>query len=408
VVDYYPVIVIGGGPAGLFCGAEAAGSGQGVLLLEKMPSCGRKLLVTGSGQCNLTHDGDIRDFFKKYGDHGAFLRSPLRKFSNHDLVAWFTSRDLPLAPDESGKIFPKSRKAADVLSVLLAECRKNGVVIQYGEAVKEVRRSDTKFHVRTGTAEYESGALVIATGGSSYPATGSTGDGFSLAASLGHHIAPVGPALVPIRVRDYPFGELSGISFEGLSLSLFREGRKVRGGSGDLLFTHTGLSGPGILHLSRYVLPGDTLKISFLPGMRQELLTKDLVDRIAVFGTQQVKSILSGYSLPARFIARILELLGLPADLTGAHLPKKEREELVGMLTAFPFVVSGTGDWNEAMVTRGGVSLDEIDPTTMESLIVPCLYCIGEVLDIDGDTGGYNLQAAFSTAMAAARDLATR
>ena len=156
------MIVIGGGPAGLFCAAEVAGSGHGVLLLEKMLSCGRKLLVTGSGQCNLTHDGDIRDFFKKYGDHGAFLRSPLRKFSNHDLMAWFTSRDLPLAPDESGKIFPKSRKAADVLSVLLAECRKNGVVIQYGEAVKEVRRSDTKFHVRTGTAEYESGALVIA------------------------------------------------------------------------------------------------------------------------------------------------------------------------------------------------------------------------------------------------------
>ena len=214
MVDYYPVIVIGGGPAGLFCGAEAAGSGQRVLLLEKMPSCGRKLLVTGSGQCNLTHDGDIRDFFKKYGDHGAFLRSPLRKFSNHDLVAWFTSRDLPLAPDESGKIFPKSRKAADVLSVLLAECRKNGVVIQYGEAVKEVRRSDTKFHVRTGTAEYESGALVIATGVSSYPATGPTGDGFSLAASLGHHIAPDCPALVPIRVLDIPLGVLSGFSFD--------------------------------------------------------------------------------------------------------------------------------------------------------------------------------------------------
>jgi len=407
-VDYHPVIVIGGGPAGLFCAAEVAGSGHGVLLLEKMLSCGRKLLVTGSGQCNLTHDGEIRDFSGKYGDHGAFLRSSLRKFSNRDLVAWFTSRGLPLAPDESGKIFPESRRAADVLSVLLEECRKNGVVIRCREAVKEIRRSGTTFHVRTGTAEYESGALVIATGGSSYPATGSTGDGFSFAASLGHHIAPVGPALAPIRVRDYPFGDLAGISFEGLSLSLFREGKKVREGSGDLMFTHAGLSGPGILHLSRYVLPGDTLKISFLPGMRQELLTKDLVDRIAVFGTQQVKSILSGYSLPARFIARVLELLGLPGDLTGAHLPKKKRAELVRMLTAFPFVVSGTGDWDEAMVTRGGISLAEIDPLTMESLIVPRLYCIGEVLDIDGDTGGYNLQAAFSTAMAAAQDLSAR
>ena len=400
------MIVIGGGPAGLFCAAEAAGSGQAVLLLEKMPSCGRKLLITGSGQCNLTHGGNISDFFSKYGDHGVFLQSCLRKCTNRDLVAWFTSRGVPLAPDESGKIFPKSRMASDVLSVLLAECREKGVEIRCSESVKEVRRSGKGFFIRTGKTEYESGSLVIATGGSSYPLTGSSGDGFSLAASLGHRIAPIAPALVPIRVGDYPFADLAGISFDGLGFFLFRDGRRIREARGDLLFTHTGLSGPGILHLSRYILPGDTLKISFLPGLTDEILKKDVVTRIASSGTKQVKSILSGYALPGRFIARILELLGIPADLTGAHLPKKARDELIRHLSAYPFPVLGPGDWNEAMVTRGGVSLDEVDPDTMESLLIPRLYCIGEVLDIDGDTGGYNLQAAFSTARAAARDIA--
>ena len=407
-VDHYPVIIIGGGPAGLFCATVAAGSGQRVMLLEKMPSCGKKLLITGSGQCNLTHDGDISDFFSKYGDHGPFLRPSLWKFSNHDLVKWFTERGLALAPDESGKVFPLSRRASDVLSLLLESCRDTGVFVRCGEAVRDVRLSDGGFRVRTEKALYESEVLVIAAGGASYPATGSAGDGFSLASSLSHRIVPIAPALVPIRVMHYPFSDLAGISFEGISFSLYRDGKKIRDVRGDLLFTHTGLSGPGILHLSRYILPKDTLKISFLPGIRQEMLKKDLVGRMAASGTKQVKSILAGYSLPARFIARILELTGIPPELTGAHLAKKERDELVRLLSAFPLQIHGPGGWDEAMVTKGGVSLEEVNPDTMESLIVPHLYFIGEVLDIDGDTGGYNLQAAFSTAMAAAKALSSR
>ena len=406
-MEHYPVIVIGGGPAGLFCAAEAAGAGQRVLLLEKMPSCGKKLLVTGSGQCNLTHDGDISDFLTRYGDHGTFLRPSLRDFSNHNLVRWFTDRGLPLAPDESGKIFPVSRRASDVLSVLLNVCRDTGVPIRCSEAVRDIGVSASGFLVHSEKAEYRSEALVIATGGASYPATGSTGDGFSLACSLGHRVTPIAPALVPIRVRAYPFSDLSGISFDGLAFSLYRDGKKIRDAGGDLLFTHTGLSGPGMLHLSRYVLPGDILKISFLPGMRHEVLKRDLVSRMAASGTKQVKSILSGYSLPARFIARLLDLIGISPDLTGAHLQKKDRDELVRLISAFPFEVLSPGGWAEAMVTRGGVSLEEISPKTMESLLVPHLYFIGEVLDIDGDTGGYNLQAAFSTAMAAAKALSS-
>jgi hypothetical protein len=373
-----------------------------------MPSCGKKLLVTGSGQCNLTHDGDISDFFTRYGDHGSFLRPSLRAFPNHDLVEWFTDRGLPLAPDVSGKVFPVSRRASDVLSVLLEACRDTGVIIQCGEAVRDVRVSAGNFLVHSEKAEYESESLVIATGGASYPATGSSGDGYSLACSLGHLISPIAPALVPIRVKEYPFPDLAGISFDGLGFSLYRDGKKIRDAVGDLLFTHTGLSGPGMLHLSRYILPGDILTISFLPGMKHEVLKRDLVSRMAASGTKQVKSILSGYSLPARFIVRLLALIGIPPDLTGAHLQKKDRDELVRLLSAFPLEVLSPGGWDEAMVTRGGVSLDEVNPKTMESGIIPHLYFIGEVLDIDGDTGGYNLQAAFSTAMAAARALSFR
>lgn len=404
----HPVIVIGGGPAGLFCAATAAGSGARVLLLEKMPSCGRKLLITGSGQCNLTHEGGIRDFFPRYGDNGAFLRSALGEFTNSDLAGWFREKGLALVTDESGKVFPKSRKASDVLAVLIRACYEAGVTIRTGEAVQGIGMAGGRFLVRTVRAQYRSRALVIATGGASYPSTGSTGDGFVLAESLGHRIAPLAPALVPVRVRDYPFADLAGVSFDGPVLSLHREGQKIRELRGDILFTHSGLSGPGILHLSRYIQPSDTVKVCFLPGWKEDELKADLGKRTATSGSRQVRGILSVYGLPARFVSRLLESAGIPAGLTGAHLTRKARDEILRLLFSYPFVVTHPGGWAEAMVTRGGISLSEVNPKTMESLLVPGLYLAGEVLDIDGDTGGYNLQAAFSTGRAAGRALPRR
>lgn len=407
-MEDHPVIVVGGGPAGLICAATAAGAGERVLLLEKMPSCGRKLLITGSGQCNLTHEGDIREFFPRYGDNGAFLRSALREFTNSDLAGWFRERGLDLVTDESGKVFPKSRDASAVLAVLIGACNEAGVIIRCGEAVQGIRWLEGTFLVRTVRAGYRSGALVIATGGASYPSTGSTGDGFGFLESLGHRIEPVAPALVPIRVRDYRFTDLAGVSFDSPVLSLHRGGKKVRELRGDLLFTHFGLSGPGILHLSRYIIPGDVLKVCFLPGWREEDLRADLRKRVATSGSRQVRGILSPYGLPARFVSRLLEDAGIPADRTGAHLTRKDRDEILRLLLAYPFLVKQPGGWAEAMVTRGGVSLSEVNPRTMESLRIPGLYLAGEVLDIDGDTGGYNLQAAFSTGMAAGRALSRR
>ncbi|MBP2145306.1 putative Rossmann fold flavoprotein [Methanofollis sp. W23] len=397
------IIIIGGGPAGLFCAIHAAGEGRQVQVLEKKKSCGRKLLITGTGQCNLTHAGEVAEFFTHYGEHGKFLRPALRGFTNRDLIGFFETRGLPTVTDQNGKVFPASMKAADVLTLLLKECRQAGVEIRCDEAVKEVGASEEGFLVRTTSATYHADVLVVATGGATYPATGSTGDGYAMARALGHTVTEIAPGLAAVEVEEHPFADLAGISFEGLTLSLFRGNKKIREQTGDLLFTHSGLSGPGILHLSRYISPGDTLKISFLPGTSREALARDLVEKTASNGNRLVRTVLNDYPLPDRFLRRLLAATGVPDDLTAAHLTKKTRTRLITHLIEWPLTVQGLSDFDEAMVTRGGVSLEEINKKSMASKQVPDLYFVGEVLDIDGDTGGYNLQAAFSTGMAAAR-----
>ena len=397
IVPDYDVIITGGGPAGLFCAIHSASAGRRVLVLEKMPSCGRKLLITGSGQCNLTHEGEISEFFSHYGAAGKFLRPALMNFTNRDLVDFFSSRGVSFETDKNGKIFPTTKKAGDILSVLLRECEEKGVLIRCGEAVISAEKKDDNFIVKTQSGEYVSGKLVISTGGASYPQTGSSGDGYRIVKSLGQPVTEIAPALTPVYVNDYPFGDLSGISFENAGISLFRGNKKVVSHTGDLLLTHKGLSGPGILDFSRNVLPGDQLKISFITAMSPEEFRKDFAQKIESGGIKQVKTVLLDYSLPERFVKRNLELSDITPDLTCAHLPKKERNLLIKNLTEYSFEVRKTGGFEEAMVTRGGVDLEGVSPKTMESGIVSGLYFIGEVLDIDGDTGGYNLQAAFST-----------
>ncbi|HZD44237.1 MAG TPA: aminoacetone oxidase family FAD-binding enzyme, partial [Methanomicrobiales archaeon] len=270
-VKAHDVVVVGGGPAGLFCALQAAGEDRSVLLLEKNPSCGRKLLITGSGQCNLTHDGDIGEFPAHYGDHGAFLRSALMAFTNRDLIAFFEERGLPMDVEgESGKVFPATRRASDILALLLLACNERGVTIRFSEPVEHVSVKEGVFTIKTPVAVYTAKCLVIAAGGSSYPAMGSTGDGYALARELGLSVTPTAPALVPVYVKEYPFADLAGISFPDIPISLFRGGKKVQQKSGDLLFTHSGLSGPGILDLSRYIAAGDVLKVAFLRGTAPE------------------------------------------------------------------------------------------------------------------------------------------
>jgi len=404
-VEQYTIVIIGGGPAGLFCALQVAGTKRRVMVLEKKSSCGKKLLITGSGQCNLTHGGDINAFFTHYGDNGRFLRPALMNFTNRDLITFFNDLGLATVTEKGEKIFPDTKKSSDVLDLLLSECKKRGVTIRCNEDVHDVAVTGTGFLLKSGVAEYVTDNLVIATGGASYPVTGSSGDGYNLARHLGQPVTAIAPGLSPAYIEDYLFSDLSGISFEHLTISLFRDNKKIQQHQGDLLFTHEGLSGPGVLDLSRHIAPGDTLKISFISDMDTETFRRDLTDRILASGTRQIKTIVSEYPLPERFVKRILELTEIPPELTGAQLSKKLRNKLIIHLTELPFIVKRLAGFERAMVTRGGVSLTGISQKTMESKLVPHLYCIGEVLDIDGDSGGYNLQAAFSTAVLAAEHI---
>jgi predicted Rossmann fold flavoprotein len=401
------LIVVGAGPAGLFCGLNSSGGGERVLIIEKKRSPANKLLVSGSGRCNLTHAGDIRSFFSHYGDHGRFLRPALLGFSNLDLIAFFEERGLTMTCQEGGKIFPETQRSRDVLDVLVDLCRARNVDIECGKAVASVAKSGDEFVVAAGDETYRSSLLVIATGGRSYPATGSTGDGYGFAESLGHSIAEVGPALAPVRIRDRPFSKLAGISLPDAEVSIFR-GRKMKEHHGDVLFTHDGLSGPGILDFSRDIRAGDVLKISFVGTRKKEEIERWLQDRSQEVGARNLRSVLADLGLPARLATRVLEISGIPQDLKCAQLTRGMRIGLADRLSGFPMIVEELGGFDSAMVTRGGVNLEEVSSKTMESKLVPGLYFAGEVLDVDGDSGGYNLQAAFSTGFLAARSIRKR
>lgn len=397
------VVVIGAGPAGLCCAIHAAADGCRVLVLEKNPGPGAKLLVSGTGQCNITHDGDIRDFFTHYGGHGKFLKPALLSFSNRDLMEFFRGRGLAMVTGENGKVFPQTRQSADVLAVLLTECKRRGVTIRCSEAVTEISRDAESFAVIAGATRYHAGTVVITTGGASYPQCGTTGDGYRLAALLGQPVTETAPALTPLLVRPFPFAALMGLSFEGMRFSVWRAGKKIEDHTGDVLFTHLGLSGPGILDASRGVRPGDVVRLSFAGAMRREEFAADIAKRAEENPNWQVGTILAKYPIPERLNRKLLKISGIPDDHKCAHFSAAQRTALVTNCTEFPLTVAALGDYRIAMVTRGGIALDSVNAKTMESKLVPGLFFAGEVLDIDGDTGGYNLQAAFSTGYLAAQ-----
>ncbi len=396
-MERYDVAVIGAGPAGLFSAIHAALPGCRVLLLEKNPEPGAKILLSGSGQCNITHTGDVPSFLRHYGASGKFVKPALHALTNRDLVAFFESRGLAMQEEENGKIFPVTRKAADVLNVLVAECEKMGVCVRCGEPVRGIIRGPDGFILTTGKGAYNSGVVIITTGGASYPQCGTTGDGYRLAASLGQPLTETGPALTPLLIRPFPFAALMGLSFEQMRLSVWRQGKKLADYQGDLLFTHLGLSGPGILDASRDIRPGDEIRLSFVGTMQRDAFAADIAKRALDNPGWQVGTILAKYPLPERLNRKLLKLSGIPDDLTCAHFSAAMRAALVRSCTEFPLTVAALGDYKIAMVTRGGVARDAVNPRTMESTLVPGLFFAGEVLDIDGDTGGYNLQAAFST-----------
>ena len=399
----YDVIIIGGGPAGLFAAIMCANKKQRIAILEKNKSCGRKLLMAGAGKCNITQAGDIHHFLTCYGANAKFLKHALLSFQNEDLLNFFRKRGLEFMTTEKGKIFPKSLKSQDVLNVLLEECRRRSIEIHYESAVESLVKEEELFHLETVKGSFESPVVVVATGGLSYPHTGSTGDGFVWAKTFGHKIVPTKPALTPLKIKNYELSDMSGTSFEELPYTLWRNGKKIGSYQGDFLLTHTGVSGPGIINNSRFMQSGDVIKCNFVAAESIEEFRSNLTKKLNHGGKTLVKSIVRELNLTKRFADKVLELCEINDDLKCAELTKATRRKLLTTLTEYEMEVKELGGYHVAMVTTGGVSIKEISPKTMESKKVSNLYFIGEVLDIDGDTGGYNIQAAMSTAYIASQ-----
>ncbi len=395
-------IIIGAGAAGLMAAASLFPS---VLVLEKKKRPGLKLLISGSGQCNLTHSGNIEEFLFHYGSRGRFLKPALYSFSNTDTVDFFESRNTALKEREDGKVFPESLRSSDILNCLLSEIRKKGNRIEYNSAVTKVEKRENSFVVRSDTEKYRCRNLIIASGGKSYPETGSTGDGYLFAESLGHPVIKPLPGLTPVRIKNHKLSDLSGISFKNLKVFHWRYGKKIAEYEGDLLITHNGLSGPVILDNSRNILTGDILKACFSEIPDGFSRFRDMVKKS---GRLTVKKYLHEYELPSRLSLYLINASGIGEDIRCADIRIEELKKLYENISSFPFSVSNTGGFNEAMVTAGGVDISFIDPRSMESRIHKNLYFAGEVIDIDGDSGGYNIQAAFSTGRKAADSINKR
>ncbi|AKI97839.1 NAD(P)/FAD-dependent oxidoreductase [Kosmotoga pacifica] len=395
----YDVIVIGAGPAGLFTAINTANCGMKVIILEKKKSPAKKLLISGSGQCNLTHTGSITDFLSHYGDNGRFVKPALYAFDNRRLIKYFKDRGLDTIIKEEGKVFPSTMKAEDVLNVLLLDAKKKSVTLKCETPVVDVKRLGNGFNVITREKLYNSKSLVIATGGKSYPWTGSEGDGYRFAAKFGHNIIKPEPALVPFYIKNFQLQELSGISFEGARVAIWRDGKKISERKEPLLITHRGFSGPSILHLSRIAVTGDEISVNFL-----DITHEEFERNLMAQGNILVRTRLRKLGYPVRLLDKLMQDCGLSLNLKISQLNKIARKKLVRIFTDYRTVIE-KGGFNIAMVTKGGVDLKEINPKTMESKKVKGLYFVGEVLNIDGDTGGYNLQAAFSSAYLAAKSL---
>ncbi|MCF7948350.1 MAG: NAD(P)/FAD-dependent oxidoreductase [Spirochaetaceae bacterium] len=416
---YSDILIVGAGPAGLMAALQAAQvacSGCSIRIIEKNPRAGRKLLAAGAGRCNISHTGSIEEYLQHYGplngSRKKLLKAVLYSFSPADLGEFFAHRDLPLKELNEGKLFPRSERSLDVVELLERSAEQAGIHIHYSDPVAELYLGNSEgetaprtFRLRTASGTiYEAGKLLLASGGASYPQTGSTGDGYELSKELGHRIVPPRPALAPIELEAYPFGELSGIS---LPVELRYPGASKKAGrtTGDLLFTHRGLSGPVILNSSRYLAQGTSIEIAFTDKTPEELL-HFLSEAKAAGGSGLLKSRLRALELPARFIRLLLQHTGIPEELKLADLGKQASRKLTALLTAWPLRVSRVGGWDKAMLTSGGVALPEVHPHSLESRLVPGLFFAGELLDIDGDEGGYNLQFAFSSGAVAGRSAA--
>lgn len=430
------VLVVGAGAAGMMAAGRAAQLGARVLLLEKNRECGKKILLSGKTRCNLTNSADLPDFMAMYGSNGRFLHGVFSRFFRPELLALSEHYGLATKVERGGRIFPVSDNAGDVVNMLRKYVNEGGVHIVYQAVVRAVVPEPfSRFTVRTVAGDFRARSVILASGGASWPGTGSTGDGYKIARVLGHSIVRLRPALVPLVVREQHFAQsMQGVSLRNIRATAFQgeastanealtptcdygRGAKKRpkppvieSRFGEMLFTHFGLGGPIILIMSLTVVEAlengpVSILIDLKPALTKEQIGRRLQSDLNQFGKRKIASIMKDY-LPAKMITPCLSLVNMDEEKPAHQVSSRERDKIIDLFKALRFNVKAPLPLAKAIVTAGGVALDEIDPRTMASKIIPGLYFCGEVLDIDADTGGYNLQAAFSTGYVAGESAA--
>ena len=404
---------------------QAAALGAETLVLEKMNRPGRKLRITGKGRCNLTNLAPVEEAIAHFGTSGRFLRQAFSRFYTQDLISFFAALGVLTVSERGGRVFPASGQAQEVLDALVRWVRTGGATIRTRSPVKRLfvengrvvgvqvmrlpaKGNETILEKQPVGRVYHADAVIVATGGAAYPQTGSTGDGYGLAAAAGHTIVPIRPALVPLETAGDIAARLQALSLRNVTVRLLVEGKKRAEVFGDMLFTDFGLSGPIILSLSRRVVDAlrlgqeVALAIDLKPALDEVKLEARLLRDLSSRGKQRLRNLLKGL-LPRKMIPLCLDLTGIPPDKPGHQLTALERRRLRQWLKDFRLEVTGYRSLAEAIITAGGVDTREVEPRTMGSRLVKGLYFAGEVLDVDAETGGYNLQAAFSTGWLAGR-----
>lgn len=404
IADNTDLLVIGGGAAGMMCAATAADRGLKVVLLDPNRQLGRKLRITGKGRCNLTNNCDIKSFMQNIPGDGRFLFSALNRLSPADTMALFESRGLELKTERGNRVFPVSDNANDVAGTMARWCARSGVIVERCKAKKVVVENGAVTGVETEKGLIRCRAAAVCTGGLSYPLTGSTGDGLRFAEALGHSVTPPRASLVPLESPDAYCAEMQGFSLKNVVLSAYEEDKLIYKELGEMLFTHFGVSGPLVLsasaHMRHMGSKNYRLEIDLKPALDEKKLDARILRDFEKYANREFKNALSDLAGSA-MIPVLVRLSGIPEDTKVNSVTREQRMKLLHLFKAFPVTVSGTRPIDEAIVTAGGVNTKEINPRTMESKLISELYFAGEVLDLDGYTGGFNLQIAWSTGFVA-------
>ena len=402
------VIVVGGGAAGMFAAIAAAKNGHQVTLYEKNEKLGKKIFITGKGRCNITNAADMEELFDAVVTNSKFLYSSFYGYTNQNVIDFFEDAGVPVKIERGNRVFPISDHSSDVIRALEREMKKVGVKVCLNTEVKSVEAEKGKFNkvVLKDTTTQTADACIVATGGLSYRSTGSTGDGFRFAENVGHKVTQCFPSLVPMETKEPWICELQGLSLRNVEAKILDGKKELYKDFGEMLFTHFGVSGPLIISASSYVgkkfmdKNGQkkelTLEIDLKPALSSEQLDERILREFENAKNKQFKNVI-GVLFPSSLTPVIIRLGGIPEDKVIHEISREERLNFVSIIKAFPFTIDGLGGYSEAVITKGGISVKEINPGTMESKKIPQLYFVGEVLDLDAVTGGYNLQIAWST-----------